>query len=476
MSCSVFAYTLLLVLILTSACQKFLDSFPNIDLGTNDSSSESSTWAISVGGDQDQENWGTSIAVDNSGNIYVAGVSHIEIPLPDGGVVSANAPQKNGIFITKMSSSGQHLWTTTASGATQFDISTLSKIALTKDNDIYVFGSFAGHLYFDSGKASISTTSPYSLFIAKITANGDLSWVVPFEGSSYIHAISMTVDNNDNPIVVGSFLGQFPFGTTTLSSKGNKDAFVAKMDSSAQPIWATSFGGPLPEHAIDVSVDTNTNVYIVGTFSSDFVIGETFLTSTGLMNTFVAKFNQNGQPVWAIASNDFSNAYINSITMDKNDNPYVTGGFAKKIPFGTSATTAIGINDVFVSKFNSDGHLVWISSASGTSACSGTAVVTDMSNNAYVVGDFNEHVIFGSSTITSAGQIDMFVGKISADGKTIEAVAANSLNMLKGLGIALDTNNNIYVTGKFSDEATFGTTTLTSKGKSDTFVWKLVLP
>jgi len=90
-----------------------------------------------------------------------------------------------------------------------------------------------------------------------------------------------------------------------------------------------------------------------------------------------------------------------------------------------------------------------------------------------VTGIFRGTATFGSTTFTSRGSEDVFVAKVDPKGKFIWATSPEETAYPNWSGIAVDSIGNIYVTGYFYVTATFGFTTLTSKGLSDAFVWKI---
>ena len=81
-------------------------------------------------------------------------------------------------------------------------------------------------------------------------------------------------------------------GTTTLTSKGSIDAYVAKFDAQGNSLWAKSFGGTSNDYANSVAVDASGNAFVAGDFfSSSMTIGSTTLTVTSntYSDAFIAK-------------------------------------------------------------------------------------------------------------------------------------------------------------------------------------------
>ncbi len=122
---------------------------------------------------------------------------------------------------------------------------------------------------------------------------------------------------------------------------------------------------------------------------------------------------------------------------------------------------------------DSNGNWLWAKQAGGTSEEWGIGVAVDSNGNSYVTGFYQESATFGTITLTSSGGNDIFVAKLDSNGNWLWAKQAGGTSYDEGVSIAVDTNGNSYVTGDFSGSATFGTTTLTSSGEGDIFVAKM---
>ncbi|MFH1131869.1 MAG: SBBP repeat-containing protein, partial [Pseudomonadota bacterium] len=165
-----------------------------------------------------------------------------------------------------------------------------------------------------------------------------------------------------------------------------------------------------------------------------------------------------------------------SIAMDTNNNAYVTGFFQDQATFGTPRLTSKGYEDIFIAKVLPSGQFDWAISTGESSTDYGYGIAVDTSNNAYVTGFFTNQATFGSTTLTSKGYRDMFMAKVLSSGQFDWAVSAGGSKEDHGRSIAIDAGNNAYVTGDFKDQVTFDSTTLASKGSTDVFIWKIPLP
>lgn len=174
-----------------------------------------------------------------------------------------------------------------------------------------------------------------------------------------------------------------------------------------------------------------------------------------------------------------------TLSLDGNGNMYVTGSFQAAADLdpgpGTTQLTPSGNWDVFVTKLDASGELVWAKQIGGNIQAYCRASAVDASGNLYMVGDFQGTVDFdlgpGSFALTSAGGNDIFVCKWNADGELVWARSMGGSSSDVGRSIAVDGNGNVYTAGTFQGTVDFdpgaGTFELSSAGGSDTFICKL---
>jgi len=249
--------------------------------------------------------------------------------------------------------------------------------------------------------------------IALFAQNEDWIWANQAMGTYSNYGNDIAVDANGNSYVTGYFWGNATFGTTTLTSSGQYDIFVAKMDSNGNWLWAKQAGGISEDNGRSIAVDANGNSYVTGRFASSATFGATTLTSSGQYDIFVAKMDINGNWLWAKQAGGTSYDYGLGIAVDANGNSYVTGYFKSTATFGTTTLTSSGYEDIFVAKLNSSGNWLWAKQAGGTSSDYTNDIAVDANGNIYVTGEiFEESAIFGTTTLNSSGFIDIFVAKL----------------------------------------------------------------
>ena len=110
---------------------------------------------------------------------------------------------------------------------------------------------------------------------------------------------------------------------------------------------------------------------------------------------------------------------------------------------------------------SSGGSWLWTVKAGGSDSDQGSGIAIDSSSNAYITGYFRDTATFGSTSLNSSGSFEIFVAKLSSSGSWQWAVKAGGSSDDGGYRIAIDSSGNAYITGGFSDSATFGSTSIT---------------
>lgn len=241
------------------------------------------------------------------------------------------------------------------------------------------------------------------------------------------------------------------------------------------PYWTDTqnVGGTWNDGVWSMATDSEGSVYVIGYFGSIITFGDITLNAYDEYRMFIAKMNANGDWLWA---NQLSiGAYWcgNALAIDNEDNCYVMGQFSGSITFGAISLSSSSPMGLFVAKLDSDGNWLMAVQAGGVGSIDQYNIAVDADNNAYVTGTFSNVVTFGTNILSSTGgSINTFVAKLDATGNWLWAKQTLGGNLVVPQGIALDSDANIYLTGYFTAPATFGEHALTCD-IMDTFVTKL---
>ncbi len=399
-------------------------------------------WARSIGGDGFDGIF--SIAGDNAGNIYVTGYFQLSADLdPSLGASWVYAQGSYDIFIAKYDHNGDLIWGK-GFGGNNYDWST----AIKPDNEgnVYVTGYFEGECDFDPNIATHFETAigEYDAFLAKYDLNGDLLWVNVVGGTGLDYATSLDIDSDNNIYMTGAFENSVPFGggehlTAAGGYAGETDPFFAKYASDGSIYWARSiYGNPASEggqqnYGSEIVVDESGNVIVTGVFwiTSDFDpdTTEASLTTLGASDIYFAKYDNDGNYLWA--KNIAGIVYENStdIDVDANGDIYLTGIFAESTTADfdpdppTFYLTSAGDKDIFIAKYSSFGELRWAFSAGGDNYDVSQSIAVDKNFNIYVTGflwseDADFWPDFGFATVPhfDGGAEDIWFAKYSQPG------------------------------------------------------------
>jgi hypothetical protein len=378
-------------------------------------------------------------------------------------------------------------------GGTGYDSG--NSIAVDSIGNIYTTGYFDGTVDFDPG-AGISNLVAVGLediFIAKLDINGSLVWAKNMGGSDYDGGNNIALDSNGNIYTTGYFVGTVDFdpgaGTANLTSVGESDIFISKLDNNGNFVWAKSIGGVNNEGVHEFVLDSNGYIYAVGSFvgTTDFNpdAGVFNLTSAGSNDIFVFKLDNLGSFVWAKRMGGVDGDQGVGIALDTNGNVYTTGVFRATADFdpgaGTFNLVGAGNNDIYISKLDSLGIFVWAKGMGEPNNDGGAGIALDTNGNVYTTGSYVGTVDFdpgaGTANLTSAGNTDIFVSKLDSGGNFIWAKSMGGTAGDSSARIVRDSSDNFYLTGNFAGTADFdpnaSTVNLTSAGLTDIFVTKL---
>ncbi len=317
-------------------------------------------------------------------------------------------------------------------------------------------------------------------------------------GTSSDHGQAIALDASGNTYVTGDFTGTADFdpgiAIFNLTSAGNSDVFITKLDGVGNLLWAKQIGGANMDIGYSATVDAFGSVYTTGFFSGtvdfDPGIGVFNLTSTGgpgYADIFISKLDASGNFLWAKRMGGAANGNTGtSVILDASGNVYTTGGFTGTSDFdpgiGVFNLTSAGLYDIFISKLDAAGNFVWAKTMGGSSTEFGLSMKIDASGNLYTTGYFAGTVDFdpgiGIFNITSLfGSRDVFISKLDANGNFVWAKTMGGSGMENGNGISVDASGNIYTVGIFEGTADFdpgiGVFNLTSAGLDDIFISKL---
>jgi hypothetical protein len=421
-----------------------------------------------------------AIALDSQGNAYVSGGMSGTLDVDPGpGVYNLAAGNR---FIAKYSSEGALYW------ARAVNANSADTLAVASDGSVYFTGFYNANVDFDPGPGVLNLTfagGNADIYFAKLDPAGNIAWVRSVGGTGYDspHGIAVAADNSI--YVTGQFQGTVDFdpgpGTSSLTSAGSNDIFLAKFTPDGNLLWVRGVGGTSSEDSYGVALAPNGNVCITGGFSGtvdfDPGAGTSNLTSAS-GDAFVAKFDADGIFVWArdMGGTGYStNAYGRAIAIDGLGNIFTTGTFTGTIDFDPGPDVANLVctynpyssdvtPDAFVSKLDSAGNFVWARSMGGTNEELPYGIAVAPDGGVYTIGLFNDLADFDPSPTrtfflmragTDDSYNDIYLSKLDSAGNFASAARFGGTSNDYGYAAAVAGDGSIFLTGFFAYTADF---------------------
>ncbi len=463
-------------------------------------------WATHIGGNSLDE--GRSIATDRWGNIFVTGEFRGNADFdfgPTDHILTAHVGMDDfysDAFVAKYDPDGQLEWAYSF-GDTLNDWG--ASIVTDSIGDVYIIGHFFGAVDFDPGPDTTYLPNIGSSFILKLSGNGSFIWAKRFAGSLSLGGeSSLAVDETGNTYITGDFTNTDDFdpgpGVYNLTSTGDHDIFILKLNKDGDFVWAKSVGGGEWDSGLSIALDSSNNVYTTGIFRSDADFdpgsGTFILNACGGQfdrDAFILKLNSDGDFVWAKSiGNCTDNITSTGIAVSEAGEVYTTGSFLGTLDFNPGPAvfnlSAVWELDVFILKLNSEGGFVWANSIGSWGSEGGNAIALDKSNNIYATGFFDGTIDFdagpGVFNLTS-DETDIFILKMDESGNFVWAggltgdgggALPNSI-FASGHAITIDPWDNVYSTGHFTGttdfDADINNYELTASGEWDVFIHKM---
>ena len=406
-------------------------------------------WAISGGGGP-YDDRALGMHVTPGGDIFLTGTfwSSIEFPYNTPGAVSN--PTSNGAdnsMLTKIDKDGNcefvisiiddnNTSSPSCGGGIYSSDDHSYDVKVDDDGFIYVTGFFSGDEAEFIGGFTLNNPNWVNCqpqgYIGKLDPSGNWLWVDNFDGIKDQRGSRdnrLEIDQFSNIYVVGGFQGTSTYGPFSITSNGEWDAFIFKMDKDGNWLWVEGFGSNKADRANGIAIDVCDDIYITGEYRNPMVFaganasnGTDTLSHKQKRDVFVAKMNNQGEWKWAKRARSEGTDKPYQMSVDANKQVFVGGTARGEMTF-------------------SNGLVVGPQIAGDTTASAWVAQIDGTSNN----GDWVWAKMGGCAT-----DDDDRTGDICPDGF-----------------------GNVYAIGFYEDAANFDGTILNALGRKDIFVWKM---
>ncbi|NPV01129.1 MAG: hypothetical protein HPY53_07085 [Brevinematales bacterium] len=204
--------------------------------------------------------------------------------------------------------------------------------------------------------------------------------------SSYAVGNAVAVGKDGTVFMTGSFGGYIMNGNKKIMVKSSKpvytDMFIAAYDPDGKLLWMRTAGGPDSDNGYNLAV-TDDAVYVNAYFTGSMEFDDgTKVKGKGKISMAVAKYDYEGNLLWVQTASDDENMWARDITVDQSGNAYMVGFFTKGATFGKVKLKPIMEKNIFIVKYSSGGKQEWVKQAAG--------------GDSFITGIFENGIEFGA--------------------------------------------------------------------------------
>jgi len=376
------------------------------------------------------------------------------------------------IFVVKYNAAGVHQWSRSFGNA-KADGDHGVGVAIDDSGNVAVVGNMAETV--DYGGGPRTSHGGYDGFLVKLSSAGAHVFSAVYGGTGLDKLHKVAFDAGGNVIVTGAYSATASFGGPSFTSQGSFDTITAKYSPTGAHVWSKSYGGPGNDQALNLAVDRDRHVLIVGYFGQTVAFGATSLVSAGGFDAFVARLTAStGATMYAKRYGGTGTDEAVGVAVDSSRQSVVTGFFRKTADFGGGPVTSVTADkgDAFVVGLTATGAYRFFDVFGGPDNDNAITAAIDSRTGGFAVGGYASGAISGlapdGSVLTSAGGRDAFIAKYASSGAISSAALYGNATADSAVGLAIF-EGKIRAAGTFYGSTAFGGPALNSAGGAD--VW-----
>ena len=424
-------------------------------------------WAYQLGADGNES--AEDLVVAENGDLLVAG-SFSETLMVGNQMIMAEGEED--VYLVRLDKNGVPIWGLSGGGE---DVDETRAIGEDKEGNIYWTGTYWREISF-GGEKLTNEVGVKAIFVVKYSSSGQLIWARSLSATGLKDIGDLDLDSEGNLYLTGYFGGELVLPDATLTSKGEADLFVAKINPEGQTTWATAIGESGFIRGINIIAGEKNDVFVSGYFKGQLIVStDTIKTNTSDNDVFVARFDQStGAPVWGQKAGGVHEDFCTGMTIDEFGNLYISGYYYGVISLGGGIEVqASGFNDNFyLLKYADTGEPLWAKTFGGE----GLVHSIDLQyrdGELLLGGYFRDQLTLGTTNLTAEVDFDTFLATYSSDDgafRQLWQLPSSGFMLLSKLSY-LDANNHIVI-GSFTQTASLTPLSLTSSGGFNAFVAK----
>ena len=374
----------------------------------------------------EQEQIPLAAAASAGGELAVVGIYNGSLDFGSGALATMYpAPT----FAAHFTASGEVLWARRL--AHSFVVTAPSAAVIDASGLLVVAGGFSGQVVI--GERELLSSGSESAYLVKLDRGGQIVYVRVFDGAggySRIHSLGRDLDGG--VIVAGTFDGNLRLDSSTvLSSVGHPDIFLARLDHQGRHLWSKRFGQQRCEVG-DLAVGPLGDVVLSGRFVGNLDLGGELLGSfppTSDYELFVARFGADGSHRFSRFFGSTDNDLSPRVAIDGAGRVALSAMFSGRLDFGGGVlekkpSEVDTFGDLYLASLSSQGEHLWSQVIGGVYAEQIRELSFGADSTLNLVGDFSGSIRFSESTaLIAAGQHDIFVAQLSANGEHLASAA-----------------------------------------------------
>lgn len=315
----------------------------------------------------------------------------------------------------------------------------------------------------------------YDVFIAKYDTKGALIWIKTAGGKGYDYGHGIVVDSKGDIVVTGAVAGEAKFGDVTVNAGSTtRPIFCAKYDADGNLKWVKTTGGKFSGSGHGLGVDGTDSIYIGGSGGGEGAMDSVMLQSKAQAG-IVLKLTPEGTAVWAAFLPGVPSAGFHEITVDTAGRTWCAGMFKGVLNGGPIHSTGDKDNDGVLAHFSPEGKLLWSHVLQGPATDYCLGVATDNTGRCFVTGEFSETATFAGQTLKTQGATDIFTAAFDEKGGLEWLLPTGGAKGDNAYCMAWHPSGRLIFSGACVAPATFGSQTMTCPGGAEAYGAVLLL-
>jgi hypothetical protein len=339
-----------------------------------------------------------AVAVDDAGGALLTGGQR------RGATFAEFSSNEAGAYVTRVDPVGHVRWTQLFRGSHAEG----HAIAVDAAGGALVGGVFSDNLTVGSERL----TGAENVFLTRLRPSGEVAWAKSFWGEAPQDLRRIALGPGGRAVIAGTFSDRMGLDVTRLLSNGGTDVFLGVIEPDGQVAWAWGYGGPGDDDAPQLAIAPDGSILLAGTFRGRIDLGTGALTAYRARRVYVARFDPDGRPRWAVPFTPTGEPVLAAIAVEPNGSIVVSGARFDAIGGGQGLEPG-----PFLATLDGEGHLLRFEMLPADGGAEITGLAVDPSGSMILAGHFTRSIALGGrllpSTSSADQQSNLFLARLS---------------------------------------------------------------